>query len=88
MLLHFLFLEFVFVLFLCLSGEPDMLMDLRDRRRNALAASQLPAQGTESKIYLAYLSNYIFTTPFPAVQVLPGKNKRVDLRLQSVCKHG
>lgn len=84
--LGFCFLTFV--LFLGLSVEPDMLLKLRNTLRYLLGAFQLPADRAQGKGDILDLGAYVLATSLAAVQLAPGKNKGVNIRLQGVRKHG
>ena len=75
-------------LFRDLPVEPDMLLYLRYSVRDLLAAFQLPADRAQSKGDLFDLGAYVLAVTLTAVQLAPGKNKRVNIRLQGVRKHG
>ena len=75
-------------LFFNLPCELDLLLKLRDMLRYLLGTSQLPADRTQGKGDFLDLGAYIFAAPFAAVQLAPGNRKRVNVRLQSIRKHG
>ena len=75
-------------LFRTLPVEPDMLLNLRYSVRDLLAAFQLPADRAQSKGDFLDLGAHVLAAPLAAVQLAPGKNKRVNIRLQGVRKHG
>ena len=75
-------------LLLDLPCEPDLLLKLRDTLRYLLGASQFPADRTQGKGDFLDLGAHIFAAPFAAVQLAPGNRKRVNVRLQSIRKHG
>ena len=75
-------------LFRTLPVEPDMLLYLRNSVRDLLAAFQLPADRTQGKGEFFDLGAHVLAAPLTAVQLTPGQNKRVNIRLQGVRKYG
>lgn len=65
-----------------------MLLNLRYSVRDLLAAFQLPADRAQGKGDFFDLGAHVLAAPLAAVQLTPGKNKRVNIRLQGVRKHG
>ena len=65
-----------------------MLLKLRYSVRDLLAAFQLPADWAQGKGDFFDLGAHVLAAPLAAVQLAPGKNKRVNIRLQGVLKHG
>ena len=59
-------------LFLGLSVEPDMLLNLRYTFRNLLAASQLPADRAQGKGDFFDLGAHVLADSLAAVQLTPG----------------
>ena len=65
-----------------------MLLNLRYSVRDLLAAFQLEAYRAQGKGDFFDLGAHVLTAPLAAVQLAPGYNKRVNVRLQSIRKHG
>lgn len=85
----FLWFRFLtLVLLLGLPVESDMLLKLRDSVHDLLAAFQLSADRAQGKGDFLDLGAHALAPSLAAVQLAPGKNKRVNVRLQGVRKHG